>query len=109
MNEAAKYGEKAFVIVTEHGSSLENYEILLSIVFQCLGLVYGELALEVIDSRERNVYQDQAVVMLRKSVDHNEDPMILYQLALALSEAKQVPYINIRLKNHSKQLIGQLN
>ena len=60
-----------------------------------MGLVYGELGLEVADATERTTYQDQAVVMLKKSVDHHEDAMTLYQLALALSEAKEVfPKIN---------------
>jgi tetratricopeptide (TPR) repeat protein len=86
LNEAAVYAEKAFVILTEHGAYLPNYSELLSIVFQSLGLVYGELALEVVDSQERQTYRNQAVVMLSKAVDHLEDPVILYQLALALSE-----------------------
>ena len=68
--------------------------MLLSKVFQCLGLVYGELSLEVSNSEERMEYIEQAVVMLKKAVLHYEDSICLYQLALALSEAREVLYID---------------
>ncbi|KAJ3322235.1 Tetratricopeptide repeat protein 7A [Boothiomyces sp. JEL0866] len=87
LKQAQAYGEKAFIIITEHGSHLPNYSLLLSRVFQWLGIVYGELALDVIGREERLDYQTEAVLILRKAkeLDKNNS-RIRFQLALQLAE-----------------------
>jgi hypothetical protein len=62
---------------------------------QWLGLVYGELALEVLESTERLMYQNQAVVMLSKAVQvEQQNSVLFYQFAFALSEVGEVFSIN---------------
>jgi hypothetical protein len=93
LKEAAVFGEKAFVILTEHGFLLPNYNSLLSQTFQWLGIVYGELSLEVLERDERVEYQNQAVVMLSKAVQICQtDSVLYYQLSLGLAEAGQVNF-----------------
>ncbi|KAJ3272125.1 Tetratricopeptide repeat protein 7A [Terramyces sp. JEL0728] len=87
LKQAQAYGEKAFIIITEHGSHLPNYSLLLSRIFQWLGIVYGELALDVIGREDRQDYQTEAVLILKKAkeLDKNNS-RIRFQLALQLAE-----------------------
>lgn len=87
MKQAATFGEKAFVIITEHGTTLSDYSLLLSKVYQWLGLIYGELGLEGVEKEVRETFQSQAVVMLSKAMHLQKRNAILrYQLALSLIE-----------------------
>ncbi|KAI8893149.1 hypothetical protein BC833DRAFT_609421 [Globomyces pollinis-pini] len=84
---AAEYGEKAFIIITEHGSSLSNCITLQSLVYQWLGVVYGELAVEVFDRQEREDFQNEAISLLTKAKQLTpNNAKVRYQLALQLSE-----------------------
>ena len=89
--KAATYGEKAFIIVTEQGSKLGNYKEMLSIVFQWLGVVNGEIALESLVRQERSDRQNEAILYLEKARSLNrENAYIRYQLALQLAEVGDV-------------------
>lgn len=95
LKEASQLGEKAFVIITEHGFLLPNYHQLLARIYQWLGLVYSELALEVVEREERHIFQTEAIVMLSKGAQYEKnDALIHYQLALALVEGGEVSIIN---------------
>jgi hypothetical protein len=89
--KAATYGEKAFIIVTEQGSKLGKYKEMLSIVFQWLGVVNGEIALESLVRQERSDRQNEAILYLEKARSLNrENAYIRYQLALQLAEVGDV-------------------
>jgi hypothetical protein len=91
LQQAASYGEKAFIIVTEHASTLPSYSYLLGQVYQWLGVVYGELALEVVSREDRLRLQNDAIVMLSKARNlQRSDPKIRYQLALQYAEVGEV-------------------
>jgi hypothetical protein len=87
LKQAATFGEKAFVIITEHGTNLPDYSLLLSKVYQWLGLIYGELGLEGVEKEVRETFQSQAVVMLSKAIHlQKRNATLRYQLALAMIE-----------------------
>jgi hypothetical protein len=91
LQKAATYGEKAYIIITEHGTLLPDYANLLSQVYQWLGVVYGELALEVVERTERVTFQNNAAIMLSKARSWNrDDSFIRYQLALQYAELGEV-------------------
>lgn len=93
MRLAAKYGEKAFIILSEHGIYLEesNYSAMLAQIFQWLGIVYGELSLEVVSRQDRTVHQDEAIIMLSKARNLQKgNDSIRYQLALQLAQVGDV-------------------
>lgn len=92
LEQAAKYGENANLILQQHGSKLVNFSSICSLICQWLGVVYGELALEVRDSAYRQQYQNLALKMLKraKKTSPKADPFLLYQLALQQAEVGQV-------------------
>lgn len=91
MHQAASYGEKAFIIVTEHGANLDTYTDLLAEVYQWLGVVYGELALEVDGREDRTKYQNDSLAMLSRARNASRgNSEIRYQLALQYSEVGEV-------------------
>jgi len=91
LQQAASYGEKAFIIVTEHASTLPSYSFLLGQVYQWLGVVYGELALEEVGREERLRLQNDAIVMLSKARNlQRSDSKIRYQSALQYAEVGEV-------------------
>jgi tetratricopeptide (TPR) repeat protein len=91
LKKAAKYGEKAFVILSEHGTSLSDYNSILSQVFQWLGVVYGELSLEVVKREDRTRHQEEAIIMLSKARSlQKTNHRARYQLALQFAEVGEV-------------------
>ena len=93
MNKAKEYGELAGVIVTEHGQTLPQYPTLLSRIYQWQAVVYGEIALEVIESDERQHLQAGARDFLKraKMLDKN-NYLIRFQLALQKAEIGEVSH-----------------
>lgn len=91
MRKAATYGEKAFIILSEHGISLSNYSSILGQVFQWLGVVYGELSLEVVRREDRTRHQEEAIIMLSKARTlQKTNHVARYQLALQFAEVGEV-------------------
>jgi len=96
LRQAAKYGENAFVILTEHGASLEEneYASILAQIFQWLGVVYGELSLEVVGRQDRTRHQEEAIIMLSKASNlQKNDDTIRFQLALQLTQVGDVSFV----------------
>nr|KAJ3417064.1 hypothetical protein HK105_001104 [Polyrhizophydium stewartii] len=88
LQQAALYGEKAYYIATQHTAHLPKYTEILRRVYQWLGVVYGEHALEVTSGKERRRLQSEAIAMLQKAAAiDDKDHMVHYQLALQLAEA----------------------
>ena len=85
---AAEYGEKAYLLATEHLSHLPNYSIVLKKIYRWLGVVYGEQALEVTNSALRVQLQVNATAMFEKAISVDPDNYLLYyQLGLQLAES----------------------
>lgn len=96
--------------MTEHGTLLPNYANLLSQVYQWLGVVYGELALEVVDRTERITFQNNAATMLSKARNWNrEDPLIRYQLALQYAELGEVLNILMQFQSSIDEVNKAIN
>lgn len=80
--------------MNEHASLLSDYKFMLSQVFGWLGVVYGELSLEVVGREERNRFKSRAAILLRKSRNHcKTNPQTRYQLALQFAEMGEVCFI----------------
>jgi tetratricopeptide (TPR) repeat protein len=86
LKEAATMGEKALIILNEHGGSLVNYRALLCKVNQWLGVVYGELGLETTQREDRLDYQTKGTELLQKAVGLEDSGVLRYQYALSLVE-----------------------
>jgi tetratricopeptide (TPR) repeat protein len=86
LKEAAMMGEKALIILNEHGTLLTNYHSLLCNVNQWLGVVYGELGLETIQREERIEYQTKGMESFQKAVDLENSAILRYQYAISLVE-----------------------
>ena len=77
--------------MTEHGPSLSNYPFILSQVFQWLGVVYGELSLEVVGRGDRIRHQEEAITLLSKARSlQKNNHLARYQLALQYAEVGEV-------------------
>jgi tetratricopeptide (TPR) repeat protein len=61
--------------------------MILGSIYQWLGVVYGELSMEVIEGTQRRTYQNEAIEMLQKATELNAyDATLFYQLSLQLGE-----------------------
>jgi tetratricopeptide (TPR) repeat protein len=86
LKEAATMGEKALIILNEHGNSLVNFRALQCKVNQWLGVVYGELGLETTQREDRLDYQTKGTELLQKAVGLEDSGVLRYQYALSLVE-----------------------
>lgn len=75
----------------KHCKSQPFYSSLIARIYQWLGVVYGELSMEVREATERTNFQIQALDMLRKASQINiTDHKLFYLLALQYSEMGDV-------------------
>ncbi|KAJ3117183.1 hypothetical protein HK098_006351 [Nowakowskiella sp. JEL0407] len=92
LRQALNYGEKAIYYLKNHADvSTEVMNDLLRTSLKMLGVVCGELALEVRDSDERVKYRAQAVECLEEAFRFDETRWdIAYQLALQYAEIGEI-------------------
>lgn len=90
--KACNYSQRAHELLINHGTTVPGqYNKLELEVHRAIGLAYGELALEVSDSKTRRHHQITALRSLRIAVKLSpDDGYLLYQLALQHAEVGQI-------------------